>query len=244
VSGCATAPQRPSSKDQLVLGRYRARWVDYQGQHVCAVSPKRLVEELEDADSLLEAFLSETSAGWRAVWTPEQVAVLEEGQKVLPAALATLERTHRAVAPCPFDRAYGFEALMTAGQKLIDQTRLRLGDAPALLNMAKSRQALEAWRKEQPDQREANRAQWCKEQPTSAKQPPSIFYATEDETGHRLYAFCDGAEVVVPPKGVGKVSAGAVRNSRAEAAYLEAVKRFPEQELLLAPKLPDIPSDQ
>jgi len=226
-------------KDSLSLGKYQARWRDYRGQDVCSFSPQRLAEELEDANSLLSTFLTETSSGWRALWTPEQMALLEEGQKRLPEALNVLEHTHRLIAPCPFERAWGFEELITQGQKLSGQTRVRLAQAPQLLNMAKRRRELEAWKKEQDEQRQANREQWCKSDSTLKP-----YYAAEDEDGQRVFVFCDGAEVTVPPNAAAKVTAAPVSRGQPNKAYLDAAARFPEEELLRAPSLPRPPADE
>jgi hypothetical protein len=231
---CAGGQKRAPLRDEFSLGPYRARWVDYSRKDICQLPPRTLVSELQDSHSLLQAFLTDTGAPWRAVWTASNIALLEQGQRDLPAALNVLEQTHLLAASCPHDSAWELGALLSQGENLIRQSRVRLEKAPLLLNQAHARVELDGWRKEQPEIQEASRGQTCREHAA----PTTVYYAAEDETGRTVWQFCDGAEVAKASGAQMRLTVGGAKGKTLESDYFDAAAQYPSAQVLRSPKLP------
>lgn len=242
-SACVKRVVPVPTEATVTLGGQKASYRDWSRVvDLCMVDPTVVQRDFDSMSALLANFLGQTAAGPDGVWAEEHVALLQEGQRVLPTPLALQKTSLGQVrsAGCKFQGAIRTE-------ELNDQATRRLAEAPALLEVVKAKKAVAAWRDALPAAQQMARERSCAP-PAKGQKPapgPLLFAAFEDEKGRTEWLFCDGAKVAASPGNVPAYEAAAVDPSAKKAkkpadpkAYLEAQAKFPSSEVNRAPKLP------
>lgn len=230
-----TPPPGAEAKLQGMTASYRVKW-GYTSP--CDVEPRTITDDARSASAMLSAFLEQTSASPRGVWSEEQLALYEAAQRELPPLLDANGVVLRNVSDCAFTEADGARAALLQLKGLVPLARKRLEEAPEAIPVIKTALAVAAWKTALPKAVDDAKGQWC-----TPKPKPDIFYAYEDEAGATAWLFCDGAKVVATPG-----SKPEFREPEAAAKkpakkldgkkYLETAASYPGSEVQRAPKLP------
>lgn len=240
ASACLKLVVKTPTEAYVSLAGLRATYRDWSRvADLCTVDKKIVEGDFESLNALLANFLGQTSAGPDGSWADEHVALLEEGQRVLPVALDLQGRGVKlaSTAGCRFDG-------LTRTQELTDLAKKRLADAPELLEAVKAKKALAAWRDGLPSAHQAARERSCaapvKGKPAPA---PTVFAAFEDEKGRTEWLFCDGAKVAASPGSLPTYEAAPAdpakkaKKAPEAKAYLDAQAKFPAADVSRAPRL-------
>lgn len=240
-SACVKLVVKTPTEAFVTLAGHRATYRDWSRvADLCTVDKKIVEGDFESMNVLLADFLGQTSAGPEGSWADEHVALLEEGQRVLPVALDLQARGVKlaSTSGCRFDG-------LTRTQELTELAKKRLADAPELLEHVKARKALAAWRDALPAAHQAAKDRSCVAPAKGKAAPgPVVFAAFEDEKGRTEWLFCDGAKVAASPGSLPAFEApppdAAKKAKRAPdpKAYLDAQTKFPSGDVSRAPRLP------
>ena len=241
VGACAKKIVAPPSEARVSLAGKQATYRDWsKAGDLCQLDQNLFGSDLDSMNALLLEFLGQTSAGVDGVWSDENIALLEQGERVLPAALdLTQQGVYRAErSSCRFDG-------LSKTNELLEMGRRRLADAPELLAMVKAKLALSRWKESQPLVRQTAKDASCAP-PAPARsakvEPTIVFFAFEDEKGRVEWLFCDGRKVFATPGNLPAFEAGPVADASKKvpngAPYVEAASKFPSAQVNRAPKLP------
>ncbi|MBL8917929.1 MAG: hypothetical protein JNJ54_03640 [Myxococcaceae bacterium] len=239
-AACVKLVVKTPTEAYVSLAGQRATYRDWSRvADLCTVDKKIVEGDFESMNALLANFLGQTSAGADGAWADEHVALLEEGQRVLPVALDLQARGVKlaSTAGCRFDG-------LTRTQELTDLAKKRLAEAPALLETVKAKKALAAWRDALPASHQSAKEKSCVA-PAKGKAPaaPVVFAAFEDEKGRTEWLFCDGAKVAASPGSPPAFEAAPAdptkkpKKAPDPKAYLEAQTKYPAAEVSRAPRL-------
>lgn len=244
-AGCARAPAKPPELYEFSLGGLRAPNRAYwsAGTDPCRVSRTLVADEARAMNALLTRFLEQTALSPDSEWPAEQLALLEEGARMLPPELDVYERTLTSLSGCKPDPAVDVAALAAEGQKLVEQSRARLPNAAQVVANVRMRQAKAEWRQKELAAQSSERQAWC---PPKPKPIPDIFYAWEDENGRLEWLFCDGSRVVAEansePEYVPPETPPRVKAKQTPAGFVKAAKSFPESEIRRPPSFDQAPA--
>ncbi len=243
TTGCAKRVVTVPTEATMSLGGLKATYRDWSRvMDLCMVEPGTVQGDFDSMKALLANFLGQTAAGAEGSWADEHVALLEEGQRVLPTPLALQKKSIDQVrkAGCKFGG-------LTQIEELTDQSTRRLAEAPALLEIVRAKKAIAAWRDALPVARESAKEKACAAPPKGQRPAagPVLFAAFEDEKGHTEWLFCDGAKVAASPGNVPAFEAAPVdpavkkpKKAPDPKVYLDAQAKFPSAEVSRAPRLP------
>lgn len=239
VVGCGKKRVAPPTEKSVTLLGKKGVYRDWSQTSPCDVEPRTLKGDAESMNALLNEVLGQTSADENGVWSDEQVALLEDGPMLLPAALGANETLVKRAAGCAFVDADGVKAPLKTLEELTAQTRRRLELSATLLPKLKAKAALAKWKEGLPAAVTAAKAEWCAAKPKPGA-VPDIFFAFEDETGKTEWHFCDGCKVVAaagkPP--ALEPSATAHKKKPKDKPYLDGAAKYPASDVQRAPKLP------
>lgn len=238
VGGCAKRRVTPPPEAFVTLGGKRAPYRAWaQVSDFCAIEPEPFKREQDAMTALLADWLGQTSANADGAWDDEHLALLEDGVRQLPPALAV----QQAALAKTESEGCRIEGLGPA-KELNAQARRRVADAEQLVPQVKARLALAKWKAERPQAQAAAQAQHCAAKP-KAGAPPVPYFAAEDETARLEWRFCDGALVVATPGNPPAVATLPPAPKKAKKqpdpkAWLDAAAAFPAERISRAPKLP------
>jgi hypothetical protein len=212
---------------EVRLGEWRASYSLYpSAKAVCDAEPQWLAEELDSSNTLLDAFLARGTTRNNA-WKENQLPLLEEAARVLPAMVQAHEATLQGLEGCELKNTRLFPALLERGQKLVKEAQIEVGHLPELVRFTRHRVVLERWEKQRLEAQEAARAK-C-----GAGEKPAIYFAYEDEFGTRRWLFCDESVVIAP---VGKTWEREPADPKKATLWIQTARLFSEARLLKAPK--------
>lgn len=218
---------------EVRLGEWRASYTTWDSpSDVCDAQAQWLADELHSVNQLLDAFLAKGTTR-NGAWKEDDLPLLEQAAKVLPAMVDAQEATLRALEKCELRRTGLFPKLLERGLALVKEAHSEVGRLPELVRFARHRVALERWEKDRLD-----RATKARESCNGASSADRIYFAWEDEFGARHWLFCDDGAVLAPP---GKAwehqpPEGKARDPKHATMCIQAARLFPEKDLARAPK--------
>lgn len=241
-TACAKRIVTVPTEATVTLGGLKATYRDWSRvMDLCMVEPATVQRDFDSMNALLANFLGQTAAGPEGAWGEEHVALLDEGQRVLPAPLSVQKRSLEQVrkAGCKFTG-------LTQTEELTEQALNRVAAAPALLEHVKAKKAVAAWKEALPVAQQSAKDKACVPPAKGQRAPPApvLFAAFEDEKGRTEWLFCDGAKVAASPGNVPAYEAAPpdpakkAKKAPDPKAYLEAQAKFPSADVSRAPKLP------
>jgi hypothetical protein len=234
VGGCAKRiVQLPPEAFVTLSGKkapYRA-WA--QVEDLCAVDARLFTDEHQVMSALLADWLGQTSATVDGAWDDEHLALLEEGVRQLPAALALQQAALQKAGSCAFTG-------LGPASELNAQAQRRVQEAPDLVLQVRARLALAKWKEGRPAAQQAAKDETCS---TKLKPPaPLLYFAAEDETARLEWLFCDGSKVVAspgnPPAWQPDPAAKKPKKDPDPKLWLDVAAKFPPESVSRAPKLP------
>ena len=236
VGGCAKrVPPTPTDAFVTLGGKqvlYRS-WA--QVDDLCAINPHQFTDEQLALTAVLADWLGQTSAPADGAWDDEHLALLEEGTKGLPPALAAQQRSLAAAASarCEF-------AGLGPARELNEQALRRVAEAPELIDMVRARLALAKWKDARPLAQQQAKETQCSTK--LAPPEPILYFAAEDEKARLEWLFCDGSMVVAspgnPPAWSPNPTAKKTKVEPEPKVWLEIASRYPPESVSRAPKLP------
>lgn len=234
--GCATVKARPPPPTtRLELSGARATWRPFTDASVCDAEPRFLLDELLSVNEVLKRFLRDTAGDESSEWPERQVALVEEGGRVLPLMMREHERNLALVERCSFASHAGYPVVLERGRKFINDVRERLDEAPRLIETVKRRRALETWHQQRLSTQDAAR-RTC---PSARLGAAVVYFAWRDEAGVSSWLFCDGAAVSKAGDEAPRVELPPTELSRGkrvpEKTYLQAVARYPAESIFAPP---------
>ena len=248
VVGCGKKAVTPPPEKKVSLGGKTAGYHDWAKANPCEVVPKVVIGDLDSTSALLVEWLANTNAGVEGEWKSEQITLLEEGIVVLPPLLEATEKANAAIQKggCRFLKETGFSEPTKKAGELIDQTRKRIAEAPAITEGLAAKAALKAWKDKQPEARAGAKTEWC---PPKLKPgaPVDIYFASEDETGLTEWLFCDDSRVFATAEAAPAFeAAAALKKKPKDKPYLDSASKYPASDVQRAPKAaakPGAPDD-
>lgn len=230
----AGAPAWAQKTVELRVGEWRASYSVYtSAEQVCDAESQWLAEELHSVSNLLDAFL-EKGTTRRGAWSENDLPLLEQGAKVLPAAVAAQEFTLNALSGCSsLVKSGRFPEILARGQKLLPEAKNEIGRLEELARFTRKRVAVEKWEKQRVEA-ELLAAETCKGVKAAEAK---IALAWMDDLGVRRWKFCDGARVeAVPNKPWDYVPPeGKPRDAKRATLSIQTARTYPESAMLKAP---------
>ncbi|MFT3713334.1 MAG: hypothetical protein QM817_37235 [Archangium sp.] len=228
------APAFAQKTVELRVGEWRASYSQYtSAAQVCDAESQWLAEELHSVNNLLDSFL-EKGTTRRGAWSENDLPLLEQGAKVLPAAVAAQEFALDALASCSSLAKSGrFPEILARGAKLMPEAKDEVGRLEELARFTKKRVAVEKWEKQRVEA-EALAIETCKGvKAADAK----ISFAWQDDLGVRRWKFCDGSSVEAAPNKPWDYlpPEGKPRDAKRATLCIQTARLHPETAMLKAP---------
>lgn len=204
-------------------GPWRATFRDWSGFDVCATEPSWLLDELDEANGVLEKLTARGGA-----WPDDELPALEAATRALPPLVDAHGKNLAALARCPYAQGDVYRAAMEKGTRLVAAARAELDGAAKLLRFSQHRRELEKWRKGLEAERDVARDR-CS---ADAGAEPVAYFAYADELDGTTWFFCDGAVVNAPLSGPLELVASpeswpAARVKDQRAACFQAARVYP-----------------
>jgi hypothetical protein len=243
AAGCATTPPRPPPSQTFELGFMRTSYRDYRGAEVgiCQSEPRWLVDELTNANSILDRYLEQTEPAQAREWSAEQRDLAQDGTLKLPAFVETHVASLTDLERCGIAGWGMLPTLRKRGLELSQAVTARLPEVAQVLEYLDAQVVLEAWRKERSE-----RMQVAKQMVCAGRDSARIYYAEEGPDGEARWLFCNDASVRRRPGGEPDFDAPAGLSARERrrlqsATYLRAAREFPRENVVVAPAVPSVP---
>jgi hypothetical protein len=235
---CAAKPIiKPPAESKVTVGDKTGIYRPWdRAIDLCAIDKKLFEADLQSMNVLLADFLGKTTNAPDALWSAEQIALLEQAQKVLPMPLDIETNAIAKVrkAGCKFDQ-------LQPAEEMISQSQKRLKEAPDLLAGAKAKLELQQWKVGIISLMEQGKTK-CPEKPKS-NAPPMVYFASADENAKAEWFFCDGQKVVASPGNPPALELPAIDPSvkkqpkvKKPQPYLDAATAYPSDRVSHAPK--------
>ncbi len=232
VTLCAASGWAQKAID-FKLGEWKVTYRVYSpSSGVCEAEPQWLYDELEQVNGLLDAFLVR-GASRSGAWGDQQLPLLAEAARTLPALVESHEASLAALKGCSFSHSGLYPKLLVRGLQLVKEASAELARIPELIRFAKHRAEVERWEKQRAALQQSAR-ETCKGKKGKV---PAIYFAFQDELQTRVWMFCDGTEVRAPAGKPFEVQPAQPNDGLESAAYIQAARFHSESATSKAPQL-------
>lgn len=232
----ACAAKKPPPPQRLTLGESNVEYRDYSlvKGSLCGMDPRRLGPELQKINELLEQFTAKAEEASKPDATAEQVDVLREGSKALPAVVQAHTKNLAGLNQCGFKKQAPFPDIMKKGDEAVKAAKAKLDEAPTVLADADRRIAEKKWREDSNAREVAAKQTFCTAKTSVGS--GDLYFAREEPHGKTQWLFCDGIIVekgsdaeptVIIPDTISKKDRKKIQEKR----YLDNAKSFPAEEI-------------
>jgi hypothetical protein len=232
----ACVAKKPPPPQRVTLGASNVEYRDYSlvRGSLCDADPRRLSDELNKINDLLEQFVTSTAESSKPDATPEQVELLREGSKALGPVVEAHRKNLAGLRQCGFQRQAPFPEIVKKGDEVVGQAKARLEEAPAVLTAADQRMAEKKWMEESTAREATAKQTWCTANTSVGS--GDLYFARQELDGRTRWLFCDGMVVEAPsggeptliiPETINKRDRRKIQNQR----YLDAAKAYPAEEI-------------